>query len=71
MSVCQEGVVEVECPHLEIDEFGEAICHSEDECPQDYVADCPVEPEGNCPGFCAECNHQWECENSDRMDEFF
>jgi len=66
-----ENNMQTECPYLETDEFGDTICHNEDECPQDYVADCTVEPEGDCPGLCTECDHQWDCENSDRMDGFF
>jgi len=43
------------CEYLEIDEFGEAICHSNGEtCPTEHVAGCSVEPydcQGNCDHY--------------------
>ena len=58
------------CPYLEVDEFGESICHNafEDEndcCPSEYVDTCTVESECDCQGDCNQCNHKFECESSD------
>lgn len=59
----------MKCPHLEISEFGESICHSgSDECPKEYVNTCTVEPVEDCSGDCKQCNHNWKCENINRLD---
>ena len=58
------------CPYLEVDEFGESICHNmfdddSEGCPTEYDGSCTVEMEGDCQGDCNQCNHKYECESSD------